>query len=226
MTAGRGLERAQNLLRRHMEEVDAPVRFELLGREWELLPGVFSPVYTPITELLSAWIPYPVGGSFLEVGSGAGVTAVTAALAGCERVTALDISQAAVENTRRNVERHGMGKRVRVLRSDLFDALDPADRFDVVFWNSNFVEVPADFAQETELHHAFFDPLYRAHARYVTEGHGRLTPRGRLLLGFADVGSRDRLRQVCAAAGREIVVLRSLRRELEVAIEFQLLELR
>jgi release factor glutamine methyltransferase len=226
VTVERGLDRARGLLRRHVEEVGAPVRFDLLGREWDLLPGVFSPAYTPITELLSAWIPYPVGGSFLEVGSGAGVTAVTAALAGCQRVTALDISQAAVENTRRNVERHGVTDRVRVVRSDLFDALDEADLFDVVFWNSNFVEAPADFRQETELHHAFFDPQYRAHARYVREGPGRLTAGGRLLLGFADVGSADRLRDLCAAAGLEIAVLRSARRDLEISIEFQLLELR
>jgi release factor glutamine methyltransferase len=209
-----------------VEELAAPIRFRLLDREWDLLPGVFSPTYTPITELLSAWIPYPAGGSFLEVGSGTGVTAVTAALAGCARVTALDISEAAVENTRRNVERHGVGNRVRVLRSDLFDALDSEDRFDMVFWNSNFVEAPADFAQETELHHAFFDPEYRAHARYFAEGPGRLTPGGRLLLGFADVGSLDRLREVGAAAGLGIAVLRSVRRDLEISIEFQLLELR
>lgn len=223
---GRGLERAHDLLRRHVEELDAPVRFDLLGREWDLLPGVFSPTYTPVTELLSAWIPYPVGGSFLEVGSGAGVTAVTAALAGCRSVTALDISQAAVENTRLNVDRHGVGDRVRVLHSDLFDALDETDRFDVIFWNSNFVEAPAGFRQETELHHAFFDPQYRAHARYLAEGPGRLTSAGRLLLGFADVADPTRLRTLCAAAGLEISVLRSARRDLEISIEFQLLELR
>jgi hypothetical protein len=56
--------------------------------------------------------------------------------------------------------------------------------------------LPADFAQESELHPAFFVPPYRAHARYSTEGFGRLTSGGRLLLGFADVGSRDRHRHL------------------------------
>ena len=102
---------------------DRQTEFALVGRRWTLLPGVFAPTYTPVTELFTAWIPYPVGGTLLEMGSGTGVTAVSAALAGCRRVTALDISAAAVENTRRNVERHGVADRVDVRQSDLFDAL-------------------------------------------------------------------------------------------------------
>ena len=90
-----------------------PTEFRLLDRDWTLLDGVFSPVRTPVTGLFSQWLPYPAGGTFLEMGSGAGVTAVLAALAGCRSVTALDISAAAVENTRRNAERHGVAGRVR-----------------------------------------------------------------------------------------------------------------
>ena len=37
------------------------------------------PVHTASTELFSTWLPFPVGGAFLEIGSRAGVTAVTAA---------------------------------------------------------------------------------------------------------------------------------------------------
>jgi release factor glutamine methyltransferase len=224
--AERGRRRAYSLLQRHQRELVRPVRVALLDREWDVLPGSFSPAYTPITELLSTWVPYPVGGSFLEVGSGAGVTAVMAALAGCRRVTALDISETAVRNTRLNAERHGVADRVRVLRSDLFDGLGPDERFDTIYWNSNFVEAPADFVPETELHHALFDPSYRTHARYVAEGPGRLTPGGRLLLGFTDLGSRDVLDDLCAAAGLQVEVLRAASRTVEITIEYQLLELR
>lgn len=213
-------------MRRHLDRERAAVAFTLLEREWTLLPDVFAPTLTPVTELFSTWIPYPVGGAFLELGSGTGVTAVVAAEAGCAAVTAVDISPVAVENTLLNVRRHGVGDRVRVLRSDLFDGLDPEERFDAIFWNSSFVEPPPGFVNESVLHHAFFDPDYSTHRRLAREGPGRLTERGRLLLGFSDLGNRDHLDEICAEAGLEIVTLAAETRQTEIPIEFQLLELR
>lgn len=221
----RRADRANALFQRNQETVGRPAVFSLLAREWDLLDDVFAPSFTPVTELFSSWLPYPVGGSFLEMGSGAGVTAVVAAQAGCGVVTALDISAPAVENTRRNVVRHAVADRVRVLRSDLFDALEPGERFDMIFWNSNFVEMGADFVNHTDLHHAFFDPGYQTHRRYLHEASGYLTPQGRLLLGFADLGNWSRLRELCAAEDLEIEVLCAERRQLEISVEFQLLEL-
>ncbi|HET9896228.1 MAG TPA: methyltransferase [Streptosporangiaceae bacterium] len=221
----RSSDRAFALYHRHLD-AEAPERFSLLGDEWELLDGVFAPTFTPVTELFTSWLPYPAGGSFLEVGSGAGVTAVTAARSGCASVTALDIGSAAVENTRRNAIRHGVADRVRVLRSDMFEALGPDERFDLIYWNSNFVEMNAEFVNSTDLHHAFFDPGYQAHGRYLREAPAHLTEHGRLLLGFADLGNMPKLTALCAEAGLMIEVFRAERRQLEISVEFLLLELR
>ncbi|MGD0064048.1 MAG: methyltransferase [Streptosporangiaceae bacterium] len=221
----RSSDRGSALYHRHLDAEVRPDRFSLLGDEWELLEGVFAPSFTPVTELFTSWLPYPVGGSFLEVGSGAGVTAVTAARSGCASVTALDIGAAAVENTRRNAVRHGVADRVRVLRSDLFDALDPDERFDLIYWNSNFVETSADSVNSTDLHHAFFDPGYQTHGRYLREAPAHLTEGGRLLLGFADLGNMPKLTALCAGQGLTIEVFRAERRDLEIPVEFLLLEL-
>lgn len=221
----RSSDRAFALYHRHLDAEEWPDRFSLLGEEWELLEGVFAPTLTPVTELFTSWLPYPVGGSFLEVGSGTGVTAVTAARSGCASVTALDIGAAPVENTRRNAIRHGVCDRVRVLRSDLFDALGPDERFDLIYWNSNFVEMSADFLNSTDLHHAFFDPGYQAHRRYLREAPAHLTERGRLMLGFADLGNMPKLTTLCAEQGLTIEVFRAERRHLEIPVEFLLLEL-
>lgn len=223
---GRGFARGQQLFRRHLDEGDRQTEFELAGRRWTLLPGVFAPTYSPVTELFTAWIPYPVGGTLLEMGSGTGVTAVSAALDGCRRVTALDISAAAVQNTRRNVERHGVADRVVVHQSDLFDALSADERFDVIYWNSNFVEAPQEFVNASDLHHAFFDPGYETHRRYLLQAPYHLSERGRLLLGFSDLGSWEQLRAACDAAGLTAEVLRAQQCQLEISIEFQLVELR
>ncbi len=219
-----GFLRGSQLHRRHLADPDPPGEFELLGRRWTLLRGVFSPVYTPVTGLFTSWLAFPAGGSFLEMGPGAGVTAVCAAQAGCD-VTALDISRAAVRNTRRNAARHGVADQVDARHSDLFDALGPDERFDVVYWNSSFALPPADFAPATELELAFFDPGYETHRRFLEQGPGRLADGGRLLLGFSDVGSWPQLRAACEQAGLAPRIVRSQRVELEQPIEFQLLEL-
>jgi release factor glutamine methyltransferase len=219
------LSRGIALLHRHLSDTGRATQFTLLGPTWDLLDGVFSPAYTPVTELFSTWIPYPADGRFLEMGSGAGVTAVVALQSGCREACALDISAAAVENTSRNGIRHGVGDRLRVLRSDLFSALGPDDRFDMIYWNSNFVAAPAGFVNETDLHHAFFDPAYRAHHRFLREAPRYLAAGGRLLLGFSSVGDAALLRRACDDAGLRWTVLRAETRDLEITLEFQLLEL-
>jgi release factor glutamine methyltransferase len=223
--AGDGFARGNQLYRRHREDARPATEFELLGRSWTLLSGVFGPVYTPVTEIFTSWLDLPAGGTFLEMGSGAGVTAVVAALSGCT-VTALDISHAAVENTRLNAERHGVAGTVTTCQSDLFDALDADDRFDLIYWNSNFASAPRDYVPEDDLAQAFFDPGYDTHRRFLAQAPAYLARHGRLLLGFSSIGSWSELHDACRAAGLVADVIRSQRRELEVPIEFQLVELR
>lgn len=221
-----GLKRGMALLQRHLDDQERPRQFALLGQTWDLLDGVFCPSYTPVTELFTSWLPYPAGGRFLEMGSGAGVTAVVAVQSGCAEAYALDISAAAVENSRRNAIRHGVDDRVRVLRSELFAALSGAERFDLIYWNSNFVEAPAEFVNETDLHHSFFDPAYESHRRYLREAPRYLTSDGRLMLGFSSIGNAGLLRGYASDVGLECDVLRTDTRELEITLEFQLLEFR
>jgi release factor glutamine methyltransferase len=114
-----------------------------------------------------------------------------------------------------------------VLHSDLFSALSPDERFDLIFWNSNFVETPADAVNETDLHHAFFDPAYRAHRRFVREGPAHLSDGGRLMLGFCSIGNAGLLARECAKAGLRVDVVRAQPRDLGgIELEFQLLKLR
>ena len=72
----------------------------------------------PFSNPFNTAIPNPQGGRFLEIGCGAGVTAVWAALHGCAHVTATDITETAVESTALNVKRHGVEQKVHVQRSE------------------------------------------------------------------------------------------------------------
>ncbi len=199
--------------------------FAVLGRRWILLDGVFSPIENPVTELFTTWLPYPVGGSFLEIGCGAGVTAVHASLSGCRHVVAVDINEAAIDNTRRNAERHGVSDRISVRYSDLYEALDPDERFDVIFWNSNFIDAPDDHFFQSDLDYAYFDPGYRVHRRYLQGALSHLRDGGRLFLGFSSLGNWDELRRACSEAGLEPTIVRSQVWQAGSVIDVQLIEL-
>ncbi|WP_245936155.1 50S ribosomal protein L11 methyltransferase [Streptomyces cahuitamycinicus] len=187
----------------------------MASREWDLLDGVFAPPFSATTHvameilgLLGDGEPrYRRHGSFLEVGSGTGVIAVSAALAGCERVVATDISVAAVQNTGINAERHRVTDRVRALHSDLFSALDPDERFDTIYWHSNFVLAPDRYRYQSVHEAAYVDPGYQAHGRYLVEAPLRLTEGGRALLQFSDRGDLGRLHELAASHDRKLNVL-------------------
>ncbi|MER6910114.1 methyltransferase [Streptomyces sp. NPDC000594] len=205
---------------------DLPDSFTLLGREWSLHRGVFPGTLSAATEVMASIVPYPRGGSFLEVGCGTGVISVTAALGGCASVTALDINEKAVANTAANAERHGVADRVRVLHSDMYTALGPQERFDAIFWNVPWTYVEADFALSTDLHSAVFDPGYQGQARYLAGAPEHLAEGGRLLLGTADLGDRERLDTIAEEAGMRVELLRRVRRIEEVRVmEYHMLEL-
>ncbi|MGX4653928.1 50S ribosomal protein L11 methyltransferase [Micromonospora sp. SCSIO 07396] len=189
--------------------------FSLDGRRWDLLPGVFAPSSSPTTgfslQLLGLAGPrrtrFP--GSLLEIGCGTGVIAVSAALAGSDRVVATDINPAAVANTRLNAERHGVADRCTVVHSDLFDALDPQLRFDTVFWHSNYVLAPETYRWETMHQRAYVDPGYVTHRRFLESAWRWARPGGSVLLHVSARGRLDRLREIATEYGQTLHPLRT-----------------
>ncbi|MDV9169069.1 methyltransferase [Streptomyces sp. W16] len=187
---------------------DRPQVFSMRGREWDLLDDVFAPVFSPATEACLDMVEFPRAGSVLEMGSGCGLIAVEAALAGC-RVVAADISPQAVENTRLNAARHHVGDRLLAVESDLFSAVPADERFDLVVWNSNYVLAPEDYQFDGMHQQAYVDPGYRAHRRFLEEAPGRLTAGGSVLLSFSTRGDLDTLRRMADDCDRTLSVLRT-----------------
>ncbi|WP_412077736.1 methyltransferase domain-containing protein [Streptomyces xanthophaeus] len=214
---------------------DRPKVFSMCGREWDLLDEVFAPVFSPSTGIalefldLDGWPAPPRGGSFLEIGCGAGVTAVMAALAGHERVVASDISPRAVENAAVNAERHGVNARMSAVHSDLFSGLVESERFDTIFWSSNYVLAPESYEYKSVHERAYVDAGYRAHRRYMEQVLRWLTPNGSALLHFSDRGDVPALHRIAQECGRELRTLRTHRvREGEYGddvVEHMLLEI-
>jgi ribosomal protein L3 glutamine methyltransferase len=79
----------------------------------------------------------------LDLCTGSGCLAVLAAHAFRNaRIDAADLSEEALQVARRNVKDYALGKRVRLIRSDLFDRLD-ARRYDLILSNPPYVNAAA-----------------------------------------------------------------------------------
>jgi ribosomal protein L3 glutamine methyltransferase len=78
----------------------------------------------------------------LDLCTGSGCLAILAARAFPRaRVEASDISRAALEVAARNVRQHRLARRIRLVRSDLFDAL--TGRYDLILSNPPYVGTPS-----------------------------------------------------------------------------------
>ncbi|WP_327253925.1 50S ribosomal protein L11 methyltransferase [Streptomyces sp. NBC_01244] len=172
----------------------------------------------------------PRSGSFLAVGSGTGAVALSAALAGSERVVASDTDPQAVRTTALTAARHGLSDRVRAVEGDLFSGLGAHERFATVYWHSDFVPALAEHHcahAHTHAHTRASAPAgYAAHLRYLTEAPRWTEPGGSALLHFSDRGDVPGLWDLADTCGRELRVLRSRRiKEADGIVEHLLFEI-
>ncbi|HKP69056.1 MAG TPA: peptide chain release factor N(5)-glutamine methyltransferase, partial [Pyrinomonadaceae bacterium] len=164
---------------------------EFYGLEFEVTPDVLIP--RPETEMVVeealAILKDEETPSFCEIGVGSGCISVSI-LHGLPRARAVsvDVSSAAIAVARRNAKRHGVGERLELIESDVFERLSNKT-FRVIVSNPPYVPV-SDFAglqpevRDFEPHNALTDgsdglSIIR---RIIDDSPRFLGPRGRLLM--------------------------------------------
>ena len=188
-----------------------------MGRAFHVEHGVLIP--RPETETLCQWVEERCTGKrprILDIGCGSGCIAVTLALLIPDaEVTALDISEKAIEVTRRNAD--NLGARLTLLHRDILAPEIPGDaHYDIIVSNPPYIrQCEAGAMHRNVLEHeppeALFvpdnDPLrfYKAIARHARH---TLLPGGQLFFecnpewldatadilhdeGFHDIKTRD-----------------------------------
>jgi ribosomal protein L3 glutamine methyltransferase len=178
-----------------------PVAY-LLGEAW--LQGyrfnVDSRVIIPrsfVAELLkdhlAPWIADPDGvRSILDLCTGSGCLGIIAAdLFPGARVDAVDISVDALAVAARNVEEYGIGERVRLIESDLFQELAHS-RYDLILCNPPYVtdqalgKLPREYSHEPTLALAGGPDGLDVVRRVMAEARAHLNPEGLLVVEVGD----------------------------------------
>jgi ribosomal protein L3 glutamine methyltransferase len=178
-----------------------PVAY-LLGEAW--LQGyrfsVDSRVIIPrsfiaelLKEQLAPWVKDPgTVRSVLDLCTGSGCLAIIAADLFAEaHVDAVDISVDALAVAARNVEDYGLGGRVRLVESDLFQALGSSG-YDLILCNPPYVtdnalsKLPREYSHEPTLALAGGPDGLDVVRRVVAEARAHLNPQGLLVIEVGD----------------------------------------
>lgn len=151
-----------------------------------------SPLAEVIEARFSPWIEPARVRRILDIGTGSGCIAIAAALAAPDaRVDAVDISQDALAVAAINVERYGLGERVRLVQSDVYEGLSD-ERYDVIVSNPPYVgdqelsELPQEYGREPRTGlHGGRDGLDIVR-RILAGARRRLQPHGVLIVEVGD----------------------------------------
>lgn len=135
-------------------------RMWFAGHEFEIDERVIVP-RSPIAELIDArftpWLEAGRVRRVLDLGTGSGCIAIACALAWpAAQVDAVDLSADALAIARRNVARHAVGERVRLLQGDVYSPLG-VERYELIVANPPYVSdgemrrLPKEYRHEPDL---------------------------------------------------------------------------
>ncbi|GAB4179721.1 MAG: 50S ribosomal protein L3 N(5)-glutamine methyltransferase [Wenzhouxiangellaceae bacterium] len=151
-----------------------------------------SPLGEIVREGLLPWLDFSRPLSVLDVGTGSGCIAVALAAWWPQlSVDACDISEQALSVARRNVERHGVGDRVRLWQADVYDGL-PQMRHDLIISNPPYVPeasmtgLPDEYRHEPALGLVAGSDGLAVFRRLLAGAPERLTPGGLLLVELGE----------------------------------------
>lgn len=113
--------------------------FQYQGFKFLVLKDVYDP--SDDTFLLAENLNMSEHDRVLDMGTGCGILAIIAGNT-AKKVVGVDISERAVMNARINVNLNNMEERVEIRLGNLWDALNPNERFSLILFNPPYLPIP------------------------------------------------------------------------------------
>ena len=174
----------KKLLDRHSEH-KSPYQINFKDLEILLHPEVFNPNYTKVSGFLAEHLDAKPGEKCLEMFSGSGALSLIAGKT-ASSVLGVDISSVAIDYSNFNAVRLGLGNRVNFKNGNLWNVVDPGERFDFIFANPPLL--PA--IPETLLEMAVADsPEMSLTREFITGAAKFVDPNGRIYMALSSACS-------------------------------------
>ncbi len=172
-------------------------RVEVNGTAIDVFPYIFPPQspFSKSTSTIYDQFGNLDGNKVLDIGTGTGIQAIQATLAGAKEVDAVDIYDKAVECARHNVKLNRLESKIRVWQSNLFESV-PKKEYDLIIAN-----LPILDTQEPDLRfHSLFDPHFAYHEKFFQESPAYLSSSGRIMLSHANLQDEgfEKLEEIAA----------------------------
>ncbi len=195
------------MVSRTLKKIKEGQRTKVLGSEFYLCPGVFAPLWMD-SMILAEVVRKEAkrGESVLDIGTGVGIQAILAAKKGA-KVTATDISKKALKCAAQNIERHKLGNRVEILRSDLFSNIK--NKFDLIIFNPPF----RWFHARNTLERATVDRNYQVLNGFIKEAKKHLNNKGRIIMVWSSSADPAYLQQLMRKYRYRSQVLKKQKRD-------------
>lgn len=176
-------ERSNYIARLH-SQIQEDIQTTILGKEFIISPGVFSPVGTFASELLAKNLIVNEGDIVLDLGTGIGIQAIFAAQQ-AKRIVATDVNKIAVLCAIENVKRNYLEHKIEVREGDLFQPVQH-DKFDLIIWNPPYLPLEPHSILEQSWCCGSNNELID---RFFTEAKEHLTPGGRIQMVYSTLGN-------------------------------------
>lgn len=173
-----------------------PTKVRVLGQTYVVSRDVFNPKFYLTSEFMAENIRVKPDDEILDMGTGSGILAVTAAKS-AGRVFAVDISAQAVCCARENAARNGVAGSVSVLQGDLFAPLPRGVLFDVILFNPPYLEGKPRGILDL----ALYDPGKSLMKRFLEGAKDYLKSKGYVQMLYTTIARPERVLAMAADLG-------------------------